>query len=135
VLVSGLAPVLLLLLPAEMAARGGWRASFDVIFQCAAGALLIELMFWTFDKVPFTCSYFPGRTNLSILFVFYLYGFTTYSFHMADLELAGEQRALYALLFFSAAAVLLIFSWRRHPAPSAVRFDASEPVIQTLDLT
>jgi hypothetical protein len=92
VLVSGLAPVLLLLLPAEMAARGGWRASFDVIFQCAAGALLIELMFWTFDKVPFTCSYFPGRTNLSILFVFYLYGFTTYSFHMADLELAEPSQ-------------------------------------------
>jgi hypothetical protein len=22
-----------------------------------AGALLIELMFWIFDKVPFTCSY------------------------------------------------------------------------------
>jgi hypothetical protein len=101
----------------------------------AAGALLIELMFWSFDKVPFTCTYFPGRTNLSILFVLYLYGFTTYSFQLADLEVAVEHRALYAILFVAAAAVLLAWSWRRHPAPSAVRFDASEPVIQTLDLT
>jgi hypothetical protein len=135
VLVSGLVPVLLLLLPAEIAVWGGSRVALYTIFQFAAGALLIELMFWTFDKVPFTCSYFPGRTNLSILFVLYLYGFTTYSFQMADLEFAIEQRALYALLVFTAAALLLAFSWRRHPAPSAVRFDASEPVIQTLDLS
>ena len=134
VLVSGLAPVLLLLLPAELAVWGGWRTPLHTAFQFTGGALLIELMFWTFDKVPFTCSYFPGRSNLSILFVLYLYGFTTYSFHMADLELAIEQRALYAILVFAAAAVLWTLSWRRHPAPSAVRFDASEPLIQTLDL-
>jgi hypothetical protein len=135
VLASGLVPVLILLLPAEVAVWRGWRVPLHTVFQFVAGALLIELMFWTFDKVPFTCSYFPGRTNLSILFVLYLYGFTNYSFHMADLELAIEHRALYAILFFTTAAVLLTLSWRRHPAPSAVRFDAGEPVIQTLDLT
>lgn len=135
VLVSGLTPVLLLLLPAEMVVWGGWRAPLHTVFQAAAGALLIELMFWSFDKVPFTCSYFPGRTNLSILFLIYFYGFTSYSFHMADLELAIERHALYGVLFFAAAAVLLTLAWRRHPAASPVRFDASEPVIQTLDLT
>ena len=135
VLVSGLVPVLLLLLPAEIAVGGGWRVPLHTVFQFAAGALLIELMFWTFDKVPFTCSYFPGRTNLSILFVLYLYGFSTYSFNLADLELAIEHQPLYAILFFTAAALLLTLSWRRHPAPSAVRFDASEPAIQTLDLS
>jgi hypothetical protein len=134
VLVSGLLPVLLLLLPAEIAIWG-WRAPLHTIFQLTAGALLVELMFWTFDKVPFTCSYFPGRSSMAILFVLYLYGFTAYSFHMADLEFAMEQRLLYAVLIFAAAAVLLTLSWRRHPVPSAVRFDASEPVIQTLDLT
>jgi hypothetical protein len=135
VLVSGLLPVLLLLLPAELAAWGGWRVPLHTVFQFAAGALLIELVFWTFDKVPFTCSYFPGRTNLSILFVLYLYGFTIYSGQMADLELAIEHQAYYSVLFFTAAAALLAWCWRRHPAPSAVRFDASEPVIQTLDLS
>jgi hypothetical protein len=134
VLVSGLAPALLLLLPMEIAVWGGWRVPLHTIFQFAAGSLLIELMFWTFDKVPFTCSYFPGRTNLSVLFVLYLYGFTNYASNMADLELAVEDRALYAILCFAVAAILLTLSWRRHPAPSAVRFDASEPTIQTLDL-
>jgi hypothetical protein len=134
VLMSGLVPVLLLLLPAEIAIWKGWSAPLHTLFQFAAGALLIELMFWSFHKVPFTCSYFPGRTNLSILLVLYLYGFTTYSFHMADLEATLEHRPTYTLLFFIAAAILLTLSWRRRPAPSAVRFDASEPTIQTLDL-
>jgi hypothetical protein len=135
VLISGLAPVLLLMLPAEVAICGGWRAPLHNLFQFAAGALLIELMFWTFDKVPFTCSYFPGRTNLSILFVVYLYGFSYYSFQTADLEATLEQHPWYAPLFFAAAAVLLILSWRHRRDPESTRFDASEPAIQGLNLT
>ena len=134
VLVSALVPLLLLLLPLDIAVWGGWRVPLHTAFQFAAGGLLIELMFWTFDKVPFTCSYFPGRTNLSILFLLYFYGYTWFSSNMSDLELAIEGRALYGFLFFASAAILLALSWRRHPAPSAVRFDASEPTIQTLDL-
>lgn len=57
-----------------------------LLVQLTAGALLIELMFWRFGKVPFTCSYFAGKTSLSVLAGLYLYGFTTYSFNMADLE-------------------------------------------------
>jgi len=135
VLVSGVAPVLLLLLPIEIALWGPWPAAFRIVFQCAAAALLTELMFWTFDKVPFTCSYFPGRNNLSILFVLFLYGFTIYSSQMAGLESAVERRAWPGVIFFVSAAMLLWLSWRRRPGASAVRFDAAEPVIQTLDLS
>lgn len=135
VLLSGLGPTLLFLLPFEIVAWE-WRSGLlHGAFQFMTGALLIELMFWRFDKVPFTCSYFPGRTNLSILAALYLYGFTNYSFHLADLEGAIEGHSVRALFFFTAAAVLLTLSWLRHPAPSPVRFDAEEPVIQTLELT
>lgn len=134
VLVSGVAPATLFLVIIQIAAWGGWRIGWHAAFQLTAGALLVELMFWTFDKVPFTCSYFPGKVNLSILFARYLYGLTTYSFHLADLELAAEQRWSYGLLYLAIGAVLLVLAWRRRPAAAAVRFDASEPAIQTLDL-
>ena len=135
VLLSGLTPLLLLLLPAELAVWKGWRAPLHTLFQLAAGALLVEVIFWTFDKVPFTCSYFPGRTNLTILFVLYLYGFSYYSFQMADTEKAIEDHPLFIPIAFTVATILLVLSWRHRREPEPTRFDASEPTIQTLNLT
>jgi hypothetical protein len=134
-LMSGLAPALLLLLPLEIWSWGWQSGLLHIVFQLVSGALLIEVLFWSFGKVPFTCSYFPGRINLALLFVLYLYGFTSYSFQLADLEHALDGHAGRALLFFAATGVALIALWRRHPAASAISFDAYEPHIQTLDLT
>jgi hypothetical protein len=135
VLISGLVPALLVFLPMETG-YWGWAPGFlHILFQLAAGAMLIEILFWSFAKVPFTCSYFPGRMNLSLLVGLYLYGFTSYSFHMADLEASLDGNGPRALLFFAAAGLALTLLWRRHPAPLAVSFDAAEPHIQTLDLT
>jgi len=135
VLVSGLAPALLLLFPLEVAIWDWRRVLLHAGYQFVAGALLVELMFWSFDRVPFTCSYFPGKMNLSLLAVIYLYGFTNYSFHMSDLELALESRLLLALLFLVVSAAILAWCWRRRGVDSAVSFDTEEPLIQTLDLT
>jgi hypothetical protein len=134
VLVSGLLPLLVAILPFEIFAVGWAAGLMHVLFQLTAGALLIELMFWRFGKVPFTCSYFAGKTSLSILAALYLYGFTTYAFNMADLEKALEARIIRPAIVFAAALAALAVSWRRSPAPSEVIFDGSEPLIQTLDL-
>lgn len=135
ILATGMLPMLLLLLPLELILWGWPLALLHGAFQLMTGALLVEVMLWTFDKVPFTCSYFAGNTNLSLLAGLYLYGFTTYSFHMADLEGVMERHWGHAALVFTAAAALLVVSWRRRPSASAVRFDAEEPVIRGLDLT
>jgi hypothetical protein len=134
VLVCGLLPVLLGMLPVEIFAVGWVTGLMHILFQIAAGALLIELMFWRFGKVPFTCSYFAGKTSLSILAVLYLYGFTTYSFNMADLEKALEKRTILPAIIFAAAFGALAVLWRRSPAAAEVIFDGSEPFIQRLDL-
>lgn len=102
--------------------------------QIVAAALLVEAMFWNFDKVPFTCSYFPGRASLALLVVLYVYGVTGYSFHMADLEIAMEKNGLIAASFFVIAVAALTLAWRRRPQAESVRFDGSEPEVQTLGL-
>jgi len=135
VMASGLLPALLLFLPFEMWRWGSATGLFHMVFQLATGALLIEVLFWSFDKVPFTCSYFPGKVNLALLSGIYLYGFTEYSFGMSDLEAALERRLLRALLFFVAVAVVLALLWMRRPRASEVRFDGNEPDIQPLNLT
>jgi hypothetical protein len=140
VLAIGLVPLLMLALPWEMMAlkiaAWNWPIVLEhLAVQLMAAALLVELLFWNFDKVPFTCSYFPGSTSLAVLVVLYIYGITGYSFNMADLERAMERHGTVAVLFFAVTAVALILAWRRHPAADGVRFDGSEPVIRTLELS
>ncbi len=134
VFVSGLAPLFLLILCGEVLATGIGRGLVHVLFQIAAAALLSDVMFWNFGKVPFTCSYFAGKMNLVLLAVFYVYGFTSYSFNLADLEKALDEHLWGTFVFFAASAAALAVLWRRSPAPSEVIFDGSEPLIQTLNL-
>ena len=135
VLVSCLLPTLFLFAPVE-AAAWGWRIGlFHFAFQIATGALLVEALFWNFDKVPFTCSYLPGKVNLAVLAGLYLFGFTSYSFQMAELETWLEGSIAYALVFLAFSLAVLGFLWRRRPVASAVQFVDVEPEIQTLDLT
>jgi hypothetical protein len=135
VLAIGLIPALILVLPIEFA-QWTWPTILEhSLVQLFAAALMIEAIFWNFDKVPFTCSYFPGRKSLALLVFLYVYGLTGYAFHMADLEVAMERHWPIALLFFAVTSWALVWSWRRHREVETVRFDGSEPVIQTLELT
>lgn len=135
VLAVSLSALLAIALPLELEP---WHWAI-VLEHCAvqifAAALLVEALFWTFDKVPFTCSYFPGRASLALLVVLYVYGVTGYSFNMADLEIAMEKNDSVAAAFFVVAFAALAIAWRRRPQAESVRFDGSEPEIQGLDLS
>ena len=135
VLVSGVIPALMLLLPLEIACWGFGPGLLHIAVQAVAAALLVEVLFYAFDKIPFTCSYFPGGLNLIFLSVAYLFGFTSYSFRIADLEAWLEPRPLTAVPALAAAlAILLAVERYRSGVSSPIRFDASEPEIQTLEL-
>jgi hypothetical protein len=135
VLTNGLLPAMLLLLPLETMSWGKMPGAFHIVFQLVCGTLLIEVFFYAFGKVPFTCSWFPGGVNLGVLAALYLYGVMGYSYRLSDLEKALEIRPDRTVLFFAAAGIALVLLWRRHPKAAAVSFDASEPHIQTLDLS
>jgi hypothetical protein len=97
--------------------------------------LLIEILFYSFDKIPFTCSYYPGGLNLIFLAVAYLYGFTTYSFQIAGLEAWLETRPGSAALCLAGATVLWMALRRfRRRGTGSIRFEGGEPAIQTLEL-
>jgi hypothetical protein len=135
VLASCLLPTLFLFAPVE-AVAWGWRIElFHFAFQISTGALLVEALFWNFDKVPFTCSCLSGKVNLAVLAGLYLFGFTSYSFQMADLEAWLEGRTTYAIVFVAFSFAALGFLWRRRPVSSAVQFVEVGREIQTLDLT
>ncbi len=66
-----LAPVLLFSAPAYLAVWHWPRALGHLAFLAALGFLVIELALTGFAKVPFTCSYLPGKANLKIMFGVY----------------------------------------------------------------
>jgi hypothetical protein len=130
---SGLLPAMLLFAPIEVSRWGTPHGLAHISMAIAAGAILSEIFFWTFDKVPFTSSY-PGRANLALLALLFLFGLDGYSRAMADLEAYLDGSPTGFALFFVTAGVALLAFWRRRPMPSQVFFDA-DPSIQTLDLS
>jgi len=133
-LVSGLVVPLVCFVPLELFRWGIAAGLLHIAFQAAAGALLIEALFWRFDKVPFTCSYFPGKVNLAILAVVYLYGFTSYSFTLSDIEASLEHNPVKSAGYLGGAAIALTLLWRRKPKDHSVVFEAGEPQIRALNL-
>jgi hypothetical protein len=62
-------------------------ACLHMIVTSLLGWLLAELLVVRMCKVPFTCTYLPGRSEVKTLWPFYFTAFTTFSFSMAGLEL------------------------------------------------
>ncbi len=132
-------PLFLLIAPFEFL-RFPWTvALFHIAFGITLAVLLMELMFFGFRKVPFTCSYFPGKINFVGLSVIYIFGFTTYSRLMARLEVFLISMPTAAVAFFVAAVcvhVILTYGSRRKLRESiALDYeDAADPQVRTLGL-
>jgi hypothetical protein len=140
IVVCAIGPLMALQAAMEFA-RFRWSAAlFHLAFGLLLSVLLMEIMFLGFRKVPFTCSYFPGKVNLVFLAVIYVLGFTVYSGTMAFLEVWLEDRPVSAAAFFAVTAVvcLLLVRWRDRQlgAESMLEYqDPGDPVIRTLEIS
>ena len=65
----GIAPALVLAAPIQFAALPLTTAAGAVLINLAAGLLLAELMLLGWRRVPFTCSWLPGKRPLPLLVV------------------------------------------------------------------
>ena len=103
------------------------------------GSIFVELSLIGFHKVPFTCSYLPGKVNIQAVF----WGFMFLSLVFAILNADFELRALYEPIRFLSIMSLLgtvglgLWVFNHHRAKSAVLYfeEFPEPVITTLGLT
>lgn len=84
--VLALLPVLLVA-PLFQVPLMGWRTLPAHLAICTLLMLiLVELMLWEWQKVPFVCSYLPGRRNVALTFVLYWFGFSLYALAMTRFE-------------------------------------------------
>jgi hypothetical protein len=132
------------LLPATLfpiyAVLWGWPPALEqLIFNLVLSLILIELLLINFRKIPFTCSYQPGKANITVLGLVYWLAFATYAYTMAALE----RRLLYDevgwLAFVVIALVVLagLRWWRKATfvrGQGLIFEDAPAPEVQTLGL-
>jgi hypothetical protein len=136
-LFGGLGSVLLITLPIEVFALGWGLAITHITMVAVLALLLIEARLYEWHKVPFTCSYVPGRRNIWQTLAVYLGLFAV----MIPVIASFEVRLLrpFLLLAIAASTSLFYFSlrsrrraqWRVVP----LLFDESdEPLIGILRL-
>ena len=140
VIVCAIAPLFLLLAPFEFALFPWTTALFHLAYGIALSLLLTDLLFLGFRKVPFTCSYLPGKVNLVGLSVIYVFGFTLYSSVMANLEeWIGPYPLAIAIFLAGAAGASAGLNWwhaRQAKQFTALDYeDPGDPAVRTLELS
>jgi hypothetical protein len=110
-----------------------------LFFSVVISLLLIEALTLDFWKIPFSCSYPPGKANITLLWVFYWTAFLLYAYYMAALESWMVKRPVRLLLFYLAMAMLFAaLRWYRNRTESAgitlIFDDSADPVVRTLGL-
>jgi hypothetical protein len=133
-------PLFLLLAPMEFLSFTPRVAAYYLLYGITLSAILMELIFFDFQKAPFTCARVPNKLNLTFLAVIYVFGFTLYSRTMAALEEQLASSIGAALLFFATAAlfigVLVHYRNRRlAAAPALIYEEPADPVVRTLGLS
>jgi hypothetical protein len=135
----GVAPLFLALSPFYFVWWTPGVAVANLVFSITISLLLIEVLTMELRKIPFTCSYPPGKANVTILWVAYWVGFLAYAFSMATLESWMVKRPRRLILFYLIVAVIFAgFEWWRRRADAvgvALIFDdAADPAVLTLGL-
>ena len=95
---------------------GGRAGLLHGLFTGAAGMLLVDVLLVGLRKIPFTCTYYPGRARARTMWPFYLMAFGLYGYGLAALEaeiLAGSVTV--GIVATGAATALLAtgFAWWR----------------------
>jgi len=137
-LTLGVVPLFALLLPLHVL-FWGWRdAALHMLFSVVMSVLLVDVVLANFEKLPFTCSYLPGKANLKVSWPIYLFGFTTWVSALLALEYWMFQRpirfAWLAAVAITVEAALAFYRWRMGREIALVFDDKPDPLVRTLDL-
>jgi hypothetical protein len=135
----GVAPLFLALSPFYFVWWTPGIALANLIFSITISVLLIEVLTMELRKIPFTCSYPPGKANVTILWIGYWAGFLMYAFSMANLESWMVKRPSRLVVFYLiVAGILAGFEWWRRRADAVgvvlIFDDAADPAVLTLGL-
>jgi hypothetical protein len=96
------------------------------------GIILAEFSFSDAQKIPFACSYLPGKSHLHVTFLLWIYVLLTGVVGLAIGELEAFQRpavfgGILAVLAIAAASAMVRNNWQAHPGQAELRFEEEPP--------
>lgn len=114
-LLVGVVPMVLIAVATAGYLWGVGVAVMHAIFCAFMGWLLVEVLLIRFGKLPFTCTYLPGKSRLNMLWPLYLQGFIAFSYTSAAVEvtLLGRPSSLAKVLIAIFAATAMLTIWRQ----------------------
>ena len=133
----GVAPVALVTCPIYLALWGPRLAFAHTVFWVLMAGLLAELLLFRFRKVPFACSYVPGKANVKLLWPLYALALTAYASWTARFELwlLGSPLRWSVACGTLLACLVAAIAWRRQALASASPLqyeEAVDPAVQVL---
>jgi len=137
--VMGIAPLCAILAPFEIYVRGWRHGLIHIGFAVLLSLVLMNLLLVWFRKIPFTCSYFPGKMAMATMALIYLLAFVLFCFTMANLERTVIE-APSKLALFAAVLIGVLFAIARLERSELlvddvlIYEDQPEPAVRTLEL-
>ncbi len=133
-LLLGVAPIWTICAALSLHLRPRPQAAEHLAFLALLGGILVELSLIRFEKVPFTCSYLPGKTNVQA--VFWGFGFTLLSLELliGTYELSTLSNPLHYARMMLCAAVTIAALWavnRLHAQSAVLYFEELPPEVIT----
>lgn len=138
VMLFAIVPLFAALLPVHVALWGWTAGGLHIAYGATVAWLLMEAILLGMDKVPFTCSNVPGKTDLRSTWPLFAFGYLAYVSVFSWVEYRIQARPA-RMVWFMAFAVLAKagVEWRRRnqAADFALQYDERpEPAVRTLGL-
>ena len=105
--------------------------AIHALFTAAAGVLLADLLLVGLRKIPFSCTYYPGRSRARTFWPLYGIAFGTYAYTLAEIELEVIHRPILLGIFLAivAAACVVLSELRRRDLrpPPGLKYQEEDP--------
>lgn len=117
-----------------------WGSAEHLALLALLGTVLVEVSVYGFHKIPFTCSYLPGKANVYVVFVICVPMAVPLLIKIVGVEQnalrsAGAYSVLAVGMIFAAVAAKFGTAALARAEGAALRFDETErPPIEGLDL-
>jgi hypothetical protein len=129
-------PLLALFLPLYLLILPSGMALIHMLYAAVLSLLLMEVLFFQFEKIPFTCSYLPGKANIKLWWPVYVIACYGYSYGMAVFEqwMLRDIRRYFVFMVIAFIALFQLnrFRCRRSNEIKEIRFEELHPDAITL---